>query len=456
MRRWPWLLAVLAIVPIALIRAGMMAESDTFWQIRTGLLILETGRIPTADGFSWTAAGEPWVLNSWGFNVLIAAFYKGAGLPGVALLCAGLACVALALVLRLAQQLGAAPAVACAFVVLASPLLIGWFAARPQLIDYIAVPLLALLLRRFGQRPTSGRVAGVGVLFFVWTNLHAASLIGGAIIAAAGLLALIRGTTRKAWPWFLALGVVALLGSMANPYGLGLFAQSMSVRDSSAAVILEWQPLALGDPAQAVTFFAGLLALLISLKQRENAMTAAIAVAAASSIAASRMLPLLLLLSLPVLSGAVSRLRALQRYAASRQRMLTVGALLVVAGLSVSAVPSVTHLGEPDPSQYSRAVVGSIPANCRVFNSYLLGGFVLLERPDVQVSIDSRNDLYGPERVLRAQRVIQGTEDAHEGLTGAECVLVPPSTPLAQGLERSPEWKEIAADRTARLFVRTG
>jgi len=34
-----------------------------------------------------------------------------------------------------------------------------------------------------------------------------------------------------------------------------------------------------------------------------------------------------------------------------------------------------------------------------VFNTDTLGGFVILERPDVQVSLDTRNDLYGRQRV---------------------------------------------------------
>ena len=64
--RGPWLLAWLAVVPIVALRAGTLAESDTFWQTRTGELILDLGRLPTADPFSWTAAGHPWTVNSWG------------------------------------------------------------------------------------------------------------------------------------------------------------------------------------------------------------------------------------------------------------------------------------------------------------------------------------------------------------------------------------------------------
>src|ERR687884_1764760 len=65
-----------ALVPVALARAGLLAESDTFWEIRTGQLILAAHRIPRTDPFSWTAYGRPWHPNSWGFDVLLAPAYR--------------------------------------------------------------------------------------------------------------------------------------------------------------------------------------------------------------------------------------------------------------------------------------------------------------------------------------------------------------------------------------------
>lgn len=65
-----------------ILRAGTLAEANTFWQIRTGLLTINHRAILRADPFSWTMAGKPWTLNSWGFNVLIAGTYRLAGLPG--------------------------------------------------------------------------------------------------------------------------------------------------------------------------------------------------------------------------------------------------------------------------------------------------------------------------------------------------------------------------------------
>src|SRR6266851_1035467 len=79
--RHPWLLAWLAFLPVAVMRAGVLSEADTFWEIRTGLITLSHRALPAVDSFSWTMHGEPYTLNSWGFNVLIAIAYRLGGLP---------------------------------------------------------------------------------------------------------------------------------------------------------------------------------------------------------------------------------------------------------------------------------------------------------------------------------------------------------------------------------------
>lgn len=89
-RHLHWLLAWLALLPLAALRAGMLAETDTFWQIRTGLLTIAERAIPSVDPFSWTAYGESWRLNSWGFNIVVGMAYRVAGLPGVAITCAAM------------------------------------------------------------------------------------------------------------------------------------------------------------------------------------------------------------------------------------------------------------------------------------------------------------------------------------------------------------------------------
>lgn len=67
--------------------------------------------------------------------MLLALAFHAGGLVLVALVCAGLATAVAVLVLVLARDLKAAPAISGWCLVLVSPLLIAWLSARPHLVD---------------------------------------------------------------------------------------------------------------------------------------------------------------------------------------------------------------------------------------------------------------------------------------------------------------------------------
>ena len=241
---WPrahsaWLTAWAAALPVALIRARYLSESDTFWEIRTGQVILRTGHIPAVDSFSWWARGRPWAPNSWAFDVLLAAAYRVGGLACVALLGSALVMAACAAILLLARRLG-------------------------------------------GSAPAAG-----------------------------------------------------------------------------------------------------------------------------------------------------------------------------VGALAVRAVTGLPHVGA---TIYPIAAVRALPSGCRLFNSYLLGGIVILERPGVPVSIDSRNDLYG-RRAVRAEQRILTSRSGGPGVLrrlSVTCVLIPAATGLAGQLRLSPAWRQVTRDPAGTVFVRRG
>jgi hypothetical protein len=165
----------------------------------------------------------------------------------------------------------------------------------------------------------------------------------------------------------------------------------------------EWQHLSLEDPSQLAAPAVGLTALTLAVRRRDLVFTGGLGVATAGSVFAIRPLPILVLLALPVLAAFASRPRVL-RYLHSRRIVLYPG----LAAGTVVALPSLGHIGRPDPAYYSMNVVRDILPHCRVFNTDTLGGFVILERPDVQVSLDTRNDLYGRQRVLADVHVVAG------------------------------------------------
>jgi len=452
--RVPWLVAWLVFLSVALLRSGSLGETDTFWEIRTGLLTIQQGSIPIVDPFSWIVRGQPWTLNSWGFNVAIAAFYRLAGLPGVALACALLVAAVGAMVLLLARRLGASPIVTATLLLLSSPLLIGWLSARPQLVDYVAVLALTMLMRSLVQGRASARgLLAMGVLTVVWVNLHAGALLGVAIVGAITVMVFVRRRTRDRSGWCLAALVTVAASSLVNPYGIDLFRQTARVKGASTGIIDEWAHLDPTSPTQMIMIVLGLLALGVAARRGDAVFAGALSVAVLGSFTAIRLLPILVLLALPVLAAFASQ-RAVLGYLHSRRVVLGPGAVAGVAAMLALSVPSLGHIGRPDPAIYPTNVVQDIPRNCRLFNSYLLGGFVLLERPDVQVSLDSRNDLYGAERVAADERLVRGQGDIVQGLTGAGCVLIRPDAGLAQRLHTSPQWELKSSEPSAVLFVR--
>ena len=449
-----WLLAWTCFLPVGLLRAGSLVESDTFWQVRTGLLILEERGLPDSDTFSWTAFGDPWTINSWGFDVVVALAYLVGNLPAVALACAVLVAMAGGAVLLLSRSLGAHPGAAGATLLLASPLLIGWLSARPQLVDYIALPLLVLLLRRIARGTSPGRsVVGVGLLSLGWINLHAVAVLGVALAAATSVLLLSRRRSRaEGWRSLAATGA-ALGGCLTNPYGWGVFAQSLGVKDASVGVVEEWQPLDPADPTLVVMLLLGAGALLVALRQRDTALVAALAVLGIGGVLAIRILPILVVVALPVLATAASH-PALRRYASSRRIVLVPGAVAGMVALLALAAPAVTHLGRPDPARYPVGAVSQLPSGCRLFNSYVIGGYVLLRRPDVPVSVDSRNDLFGAQQVATNERAMRGDQALADDFGGVQCVLVPPDSGLARHLLTDIEWHLSTSEPAAMLFLR--
>lgn len=453
--RRAWILAWLAFLPLVLFRAGVLSEGDTFWQIRIGLLTMAHHAIPATDTFSWTAHGRPYFQNSWGFDVLLAVAYRLGGLPAVAVLCALITLAIVALALMLACTLGASPAASAIAFFLALPLLTGWLSARPQLVDYTAVLGLALLLRQIeGGRSRSGAAALAGLLALAWINLHAAALLA---VGIAGVSTVLLVLTRKGsvWRYAAAATVVAAAGCLVNPYGLGVLHQAGQVQSDSSGVITEWAPINLGNPMQDLTLAAGVAALVVAWRRREATLAAALAVCITGSAAAVRFLPFVVLLAMPVLATYASDPPdAIRRYLASRRVMLQRGSALGFVALVALALPSLTHIGRPEPATYPVGLVADLPHGCRLFTTDLIGSYVILARPDVPVSLDTRNNLYGPAQLVAQERVLHGRGNVSRGLAGAGCVLVPRSYGLAGQLQHNAQWRVRAVDRIAILYVR--
>ncbi|MCP2328428.1 hypothetical protein HDA40_006935 [Hamadaea flava] len=455
--RWHWALLPMAFLPLAIFRAGLLAESDTFWQIRVGLDTLTTGRIPQSDTYSWTLAGTPWQPNSWAFDVLLALAYRGGGLPIVAFTGA-LVIPLIALTVGLAaRRLGAQPKITLLVLLYGVIPLTAFLSVRPQIVDYAVVPLLILLVDVLMRGSTTKArwwaVAGLGLTQAAWVNLHLAAPLGVAVVAAAGIGHVIQERSAATVRALAAGLLTTAICSLASPYGWHVVQIAGAVRASSAYVV-EWAPF---DPTVVTSDLLLLLAVgaaYAAWRLRAYAYLLVLVLLIPAGLYALRMLPIAVVAGLPILARIADASPRRDAYLRSRSPLVWLAVSGLLAAEVVLAAGKLPTLGTPD---YPVAAIQAMPTGCRLFNGYQLGGPVILLRPDVPVSQDSRSDLYG--RTLLA--AANDTEFGPDGLRrldadGITCVLVTPSTPLGRSLRTADGWTTIGGDDTGMLFIRGG
>ena len=316
--------ALLGLLLCAVFCLTQLAEVDFYWHLLAGHRILETGRLPVADEFTWTSSGRPWVDLHWLFQVIVARVYRLAGWFGLDLFKVASIVCGFALALRAAQRRRAS---------FAAPLLLvpglvasqERFTLRPEAVSFFLFGLLLLLLAERTRRPRL--LVAAPAIVALWANLHAlfAVGIGVLVLTAVGDLldiALRRRTGAGPGPRtppvvFAALA--AIPASLLTPYGLAgwrLAARLLFERVASANLygrtIAEFQaPFSGFGATAAVTAFALFVVLvLVSLVLGRRECTAADAlltgVFLALALLARRNIPLFVMAALPSASPAAA------------------------------------------------------------------------------------------------------------------------------------------------------
>lgn len=255
---------------VALAALGFLAalfqicNNDVWWHIRTGELILDTGRIPKADPFSHLVQGQPWVTHSWGSEVLIGLAARAGGPEGVTLAKCAVIAILAALLGGLARRAGASAGATFVAVVLVLGMIRFRLFERPHLVTLLLLPVLIEEIVRAvrGKSPRPWRRDLIPVaLFLVWANLHVGFLLGLGLVALATVGAALRSRFRAARRLLAVFGL-SFVATLINPHGylVHLYA-FQNERVLEAVRNLEWLPPTF---AQFPMFFS-LVALLVLL-----------------------------------------------------------------------------------------------------------------------------------------------------------------------------------------------
>lgn len=454
--RWALPLLLLALLRQALSKAGPLADSDGWWHLRTGDLILEEGSIPATDPFSWTAAGEPWQPNAWLSDVLLALIRQAAGPQGVALLRALAVVVAGMLIYLLARRTGARPWPAALTAAVATLVMNPFIAERPQLFGFVLLPLVVLAAAAALEGGWRALLA-VALLMALWVNLHGSFIVGVGVVT---LMAATRAVRARRWTRPALVAMAGATAALLNPFQFGAYREALRISQVST-FIEEWRPLDMSDGRGmliALLLAAAATALLYTGRWHSSDMGAAFLALAVLTVRSVRGAPFALVVGAPEIALALPSLATapVRRWAAPRRAALLAGVALGLAVLTGTEASTVGSLGDTG-AQLPTATVPLIPPGCRLLNEYEFGGYVIDSRwPELLVAQDGRNDVYGLKRLQDLEDVLSGTEPAALEALGVDCVLARPQRPLAEALGTSAAWRELAAEDVAVLYVRQG
>ncbi len=456
-------------------RESLLADGDTGWHIRTGEIVLDTGRVPRTDPFSLSKGGAPWFAWEWLSDVAFAAAHRRGGLKGVVLLSGIAIAAALTVAFRHAIWRGADVFSAAAVCLMAAGASSIHFLARPHVFSLLLMAASLWLVDRDRKRPGL-TVWALAPLTALWANLHGgfAGLLASLAVLAAGSLLEKNMAGARRYGYLLA-GCGA--ASLVNPFGFALHAHIAAYLRSDwiRSAVDEFQsPRFRSESAFQfeVLLFAAVAVGVSFVRERRYAEALLLAAWGHAALVSARHIPVFAVICAPPLAAAVSRLwqsRAgrnrrsvaaiLGRVAAESTGAAKHWSMLPAAAAAVLAALPLAWPRDFPASKFPAAITARHPelGSARVFTSDQWGDYLLYRNwPRQKVLIDGRSDFYGETLGKRYLALVSGRPgwSAMLDADGIEFVLAGREWPLTQLLEQAPGWRRLDDGGPAILFIR--
>jgi hypothetical protein len=461
---------------------GLLADGDTGWHIRTGDHILETGKVPIQDLFSFSRSGQPWFAWEWLADVGFALLHRWHGLDAVAACSACVLCLSAVFLLSWLLRRGVGLWIAVAVVLATVSESSIHSLARPHVFSLLFVTLALWALDE--DRRRSGPLVWILVpLSALWANLHAGFVSWLAILA---LLVAVSVLERN-WPAFrryAALAVLCSAATLLNPYGWHLHQHIVRYLGSSWILdyVQEFQSPRIRSENMIV--FALLLLLGVALSFRpfarkqwfEGVLVLAWAFAALRS---ARHVPLYGVAAAPLIASECaawwSRFAGRQPVRSAPRIFWDMSQDLGKSyriGLWTPALGSLALLIALPQARLTDFPASSFPVAAVTANLARLGPPGVMPRvltsdqwadylifrfyPRQRVFFDGRSDFYGPGvggeyySLLSLGPGWRRTLDRYQ----FEVALLPHNWPLGDVLEHTPDWRVVYRDSVCILLVR--
>jgi len=474
----------------------LLGDGDTGWHVRTGEWMLQNGRVPHTDLFSYTKPGQPWFAWEWLWDLWFGWLHQHWGMAAVVLASILVICLTFALLFRLVRRTCGNAFLAIGVTAIAAAGSSIHFLARPHLFTLLFTVIFYGILER-ANRGQSRWLWLLPALMVLWTNLHGGFLIGLLMIAAyaageaaAWLLDADPARRRAAVERgrrLAAAGGLCFAATFVNPYFYHLHAHIYQyLRDPFLwRTIEEFRPVDFQSPAALYfepMFFLGIAATAWTLYQKRFGHALLLAGFAHMSLFAVRNLPIFLLIAAPLIAEMLEELlarlreaplagwvrRAAARFEATAAEFGSVDALprwhvcSVVAAAALAAafyLPAASYKfrAEYDPAKYPSKALAVLrsPESHRIFAHDQWGDYLIYNLyPFKKVFVDGRSDFYGASFDEKYIDVMSVKYDWEQNLSryDVDTIVLPVDAALTGALKQSQKWRVVYDDGVAIVF----
>lgn len=436
-----------------LIGLQRLSDNSFFTHLATGRLILDRG-IPNVDPYSFTAAGEPWTVQSWLASMVYAVAEDVAGLGGIRVVVALTTALLAYLLWRLTEPAGAVVVRAGLIV----PILLmgteGW-AERPMLFGFVGLAALYVLANGAGPAWLAAP------MLWIWVNSHGSFPMGfvllGTLVAGTWLD---RRSARRELQVAAWAGLGLLLGAL-NPVGpkLLVFPIELLGKAETLRFIDEWRPPDYGDLApKLLVLMAGLSVLaLLARHRRFRALLPLLVFTGLALTSARNVAPagiIVMAAVAPALAGLGSDLGQ-ERRPIFRTAAVVLGALTLLVALG-SLRGSQTDLAfYPTDAVDWMEDHDLVGPDVRVISRDFVGNYLEARYVDMPVFMDDRYDMF-PVEVIDDYRTLMKGDEGWEQIAerwDADAVLWNTDADLAEHLTSSSTWHVAYEDDNWLLVV---
>lgn len=431
------------------------AQNDTWWHLRSGREMWDTGSLLTTERFSHTAFGTEFHDYWWLTELTFYALFTWGG-PILLTVFAG-ACAFAAVFgsWRLMRGSWESRLVLLLFLIVATT---PEWSVRPQVVSLLfLVGAMYLFVNERSQ--------WLPLLCIVWANTHPQVIFALLIAGAAVIEAVIWSRDRIKRDTLVAVGCAAAL--MVSPYGwrywqtlLNTVAISKAMQLQEYRTPLDWGSLPFWIAAAALIVLTLLKrGSLVGWRRTDRIFLISACALATASLGAARNIAFFAVVAAPVLSQLATGPHRIRRVeaaplGAAAYTMVLVALLLTTVGVRMCWTGGGTRLGwQP----LSSALVNAIQ-RCQgpMFNSLEDGGYLMWALPSRRIFVDSRMHAYSLD-LLRRSRDADLHGDYRDLFRdySISCAVVSRHSLIEQRLTQDNTMVSIFSDDDRTLFRRT-